>query len=116
MPLGISVGERGEAKEGFALLRGYPVLLADLNSPPAKPSISVSAVTSSGATLTSSAFSDPDGDAHTASQWQFALASDPTFSSPVYDSGEDAVNLEELVASGVLSPGTDYIARVRHKD
>ena len=83
---------------------------------PSQPTIVASAPTASGVTLTSSAYSDPDGNPHLSSQWQIAEAADTSFASPVYDSGEDAVNLEELVVAGVLDPETDYIARVRHRE
>jgi PKD repeat protein len=66
--------------------------------------------------LQSSAFSDPDyGDAHAASQWQITrMLGD--YSSPVFDSGVDAVHLTEInIASGVLSSHS-YYWRVRYED
>ena len=51
-------------------------------------------------------------DESTAVQWQVALASDPTFSSPVYDSGEVAVSTTHQVATP-LDASTAYIWHVR---
>lgn len=66
--------------------------------------------------LAASSFLDPDaGSTHAASQWQVALATDPTFSSPVYDSGVTGANLTSVVATGLL-PAVSYIARVRYRD
>ncbi len=48
----------------------------------------------------------------TATQWQAALVSDPTFSSPVYDSGEVAPATSHQVATP-LEGTTEYLWRVR---
>jgi len=68
-------------------------------------------------TLTSSAFSDPDaGDTHAASQWQVTTTSSD-YSSPVFDSGTDTVNLTSItIPSGTLDNATTYYWRVRHQD
>lgn len=67
-------------------------------------------------TLTSSAFSDNDvGDTHAASQWQISTTSG-NYSSTVFDSGEDAVNLTSITVSPALSAGTTYYWHVKHKD
>ena len=68
-------------------------------------------------TLQSAPFSDTDpGDTHSASQWQVRLANG-TYTSPVYDSGIDAVNLTSLtVTAGVLDHSADYYWHVKHQD
>lgn len=82
---------------------------------PATPSIvSVTELYSTSCTLNGSAFSDPDGDGHEASQWQVDLQTGD-FSSPVKDSGETATYLTNYPVTG-LTKETDYKARVRYKD
>jgi titin len=68
-------------------------------------------------TLKSSAFSDPDvGDTHAASQWQ-TTTTPGDYSSPIFDSGADAANLESIaIPSGTLSESTTYYWRARHQD
>lgn len=86
------------------------------NSPPNTPTISAGTPTSSGVTLTGSAFSDPDvGDTHAASQWQVTTSADTNYLSPVISTGDDATNKTSYAASG-LSASTGYIARARYKD
>jgi len=55
--------------------------------------------------------------AQAGAQWQIDEYGDD-FSSPVWDSGDDAVNLLSITLSEVdrLNPNTQYIWRVRHKD
>jgi len=68
-------------------------------------------------TLYSSAFEvDGGADTHAASQWQVRAAAG-SYDAPDWDSGEDAVNLEEVqVPAGVLAEGqTTYYWRCRHK-
>lgn len=68
-------------------------------------------------TLYSSAFAVHGGaDTHAASQWQIR-AQGGTYTTPVYDSGDDAVNLESVqVPAGLLQDGQQtYYARARHK-
>ena len=65
-------------------------------------------------TLTADAFSDPDGDEHSNSQWQVDIATHD-FSTPVFDSGADSTNLTSITVSG-LSPNTYYKWRVRYQD
>lgn len=69
-------------------------------------------------TLTASAFSDNDaGSSHSASQWLIRNLSDPTYSSPVYDSGTDTTNKTSLtVPSSELSKNAVYYWKVRYKD
>jgi len=64
-------------------------------------------------TLQSSAFSDPDGDSHTASQWQ--IATDSQFTNMVYNPGVDTSNLIQI---DITSPNHNatYYWRVRHQD
>lgn len=96
---------------GFWVEDGAPA-----NTPPDTPTISAGAAGSTSVALTSSAFADDDaGDTHASSQWQVAEDADTTFSAPVYDSGEDFVNLTSASGSG-LTAETAYRARVRHRD
>lgn len=86
------------------------------NVAPNQPTISAGTPTSSGVTLTGSAFSDSDvGDTHAASQWQVTTAADTNYLSPVISTGDDATNKTSYAASG-LTASTSYIARVRYKD
>ena len=91
------------------------------NNPPDRP---VNAAPSNGATdvsltltLQSSAFSDPDvGEPHAASQWQITTAPG-NYTSPVFDSSTDTVNLLSMtVPSGKLNGNTTYCWHVRHQD
>jgi len=68
-------------------------------------------------TLQSSAFSDPDsGDTHGASQWQIAATSG-NYTSPVYDSLTDNVNLLGFpVPADKLGYSATYYWRVRYQD
>jgi hypothetical protein len=86
------------------------------NSPPATPTVvTVSGITTSGATLTGSSFSDPDaGNTHASTQWQVDVAAGD-YSSPVFDSGEGTSNLTTGAVTG-LAASTEYQARVRYKD
>jgi hypothetical protein len=51
---------------------------------------------------------------HTASRWQVAADTDPTFAAPVYDSGEIGDLLEHVVATP-LDEGVSYLWRVQFK-
>ena len=84
-------------------------------NPPATPTVTAGSITTTGVTLTGSAFSDPDSDTHAASQWQVATSADTGYSSPVISTGDDATHLTSYAATG-LAPGTAYRARVRYKD
>ena len=65
--------------------------------------------------LQSSAFSDPEGDAHAASQWQITIKPG-NYSTPVFDSKKDADNLTSInIPMGTLSYSTIYYWRVRHR-
>ena len=66
--------------------------------------------------LSAGAFDDPEGDAHAASRWQVTVTPGD-YSSPVWDSGVDPVNLTSVsVPGGVLSQGVTYYWRVSHQD
>jgi hypothetical protein len=52
---------------------------------------------------------------HINSQWQVTLSTDPGFSSPEFDSGDDPVNLESIVVPTTLATATIYLWRVRHE-
>jgi PKD repeat protein len=65
--------------------------------------------------LRSSAFSDPDGDIHSASQWQIRTSTGD-YSSPVYDSDASSSLTQIAIPSGILSYNTTYYWRVRHQD
>lgn len=84
------------------------------NDPPDTPTLTVDEAREDEADLSGSAFSDPDGDNHAASQWQVDVAGGD-FSTPVFDSGRDVTNLLSITATG-LTAETDYIARVRYED
>jgi putative nucleotidyltransferase with HDIG domain len=68
-------------------------------------------------TLEASDFSDPDaGDSQVAAQWQVTSVSGD-YSSPVYDSGSDNINLTEIaLPSRIISESTTYYWRVRYQD
>lgn len=84
------------------------------NQPPEKPEITnVDGITDTEAVLHGSPYSDPENDPHEASHWQVDRGTGD-FSSPVFDSGEDASNLTSIRVSG-LSQGAEYKARVRYK-
>ena len=66
-------------------------------------------------TLVSSAFSDNDNlDTHMASQWQVATTPGD-YSSPVFDSGTDSLNLDNITLPS-LNYSTTYYWRVAHQD
>ena len=65
-------------------------------------------------TIQSSAFNDPDGDAHIATQWQVFNSSG---NGVIWDSGEDAVNkTSRSVPAGYLANSATYRWQVRYKD
>ena len=67
-------------------------------------------------TLRSSAFSDPDGDNHAASQWQITTTPGD-YSAPIFLSPELTSDLiQAAVDSGRLTGNTTYYWQVRHKD
>ncbi len=67
-------------------------------------------------TLTSSSFADSDpGDSHKATRWQ--VATDSVFNDLVWDyTDTDSDKTSEAVASGRLSPSTEYYWRMQHQD
>jgi Leucine-rich repeat (LRR) protein len=91
-----------------------------LNQPPSQPTNTSPIDEATDISLTpllqSSAFSDPEGDIHAASQWQISSTSED-YSSPVFDSGEDTANLTQIIIpSGKLEYSTGYYWRVRYQD
>lgn len=82
---------------------------------PDAPVCTVEDITAYGATLISSAFSDPNLDsAHAASRWQVDQVGGD-FSAPLVDSGRDEVNLLSFAVSGI-EPASNFIGRVQHED
>jgi hypothetical protein len=79
------------------------------------PAVGEELKTPDGITLISSAFSTEGGeDTHTQSQWQ--IASDPGFTSIVYDSGVTGADLiNHIVPDGTIPRGNTYYWRVRHQ-
>ncbi len=81
---------------------------------PAKPTGSTSNITSDGARLTLSAFSDPNaGETHLASRYQ--VATDEEFTDIIYDSGYDATDLLFQDVAGLPS-STPLWWRGLHRD
>ncbi len=67
-------------------------------------------------TLKSSPFADPDGDSHTASQWQ-VTATAGSYAGALFDSDTDPVDLTQItLPPGTLSSSATYHWRVRHLD
>jgi uncharacterized repeat protein (TIGR01451 family) len=88
-------------------------------TPPNTPTnISPSSATCVGlpVTLTASAFSDLVSEHQDAAQWQIR-ASAGEYSDPVFDSGTDTVNLNQItIALDMLSDSSSYCWRVRYQD
>lgn len=82
---------------------------------PDTPTLFFDNATTTAVTMHTSAFVGGSSSTHSASQWEIALSSDPTFTSPIYDPGDDATNLTSITVTG-LDPSTSYLARTRHKD
>jgi hypothetical protein len=111
--------------ESYSILRPQiegrgVVVLYDVNTFPSQPTntspIDEAADISLTPLLQSSAFSDPEGDAHVASQWQISNTSGD-YSSPVFDSQRDTDNLTSItISSGSLGYSTTYYWRVRYQD
>jgi PKD repeat protein len=91
------------------------------NESPSQPSNSLPANGATGISLTpalqSSSFDDSDDDdTHAASQWQITSISH-NYSSSVYDSGRDTLNLTGItVPLGTLQAAKTYYWHVRHQD
>jgi len=69
--------------------------------------------------LVASDFSDPGvGDTHAASQWQVReFSSAPDYSTTVFDSGADAMNLTSIaISAAILNYNTTYSWRVRYQN
>lgn len=97
------------------------VTVVDVNDPPHKPD---NLYPTDGEVdiyftprLEASAFSDPDdGDVHHASRWQVTAISGD-YSSPIFDSGDDTVNLSSISMSpGILTCEATYYWRVKYQD
>jgi hypothetical protein len=86
------------------------------NQEPDTPSISqVAQDNNVPVVLRASTFVDDDSwSTHESSEWQIALYSDTSFTSPVYDSGIVSTALERIVVS--LQANRRYRARVRYQD
>lgn len=108
----------GQLGQGDTTDRSTPVAVdGGCAAPPATPSNTAPMVgtTSALPTLTSSAYSDPNGDAHAASQWQVRTDSG-TYATPFADSGESTTALTSWTLSTSLTAGTKYWFQVRYKD
>ena len=100
----------------LVLLPVEPVLAAAPDQPSNVAPTNGATGASINLTLKSSAFSDSDsGDTHAASQWQITTTSG-NYSSPVFDSFTDSVNLTSIKVSPSLDYSTDYYWHVRHRD
>lgn len=103
----------------YATMFGVELEPGATNTQPNQPTVSVTDVRARSVDLAMSAFSDPDGgDTHAGSRWQIDVAAGD-FSSPVWDSGDDASNLTSFSRAGSfvpLSPSTAYKARGAQKD
>ena len=66
-------------------------------------------------TLTASSYSDPEGDGHSASQWQITTVQGD-YSSPIWDSGETTPTTSISILPNILTYSTTYYWRVRYKD
>lgn len=94
-----------------------PTITEGGGNPPDQPTAQAPAwIAGTEASLQSSTYSELDGDAHVSSDWQVDV-SGGDFSTPVWESLDDATNLESiLIPAGTLSRDTEYIYRVRHTD
>ena len=97
-----------EASTCYNDMTGLADMSQESNSPPDQPMNvfppdGAHDISRSGGTFMSSAFSDPDGDEHFASEWQVTRVYLPPSS------------LTEMVVAG-LAPGTAYFWHVRHQD
>jgi hypothetical protein len=94
------------------------------NAVPSQPHITSSgSATDHTPTITASAYADPDGDAHTLSDWR--VFQDDMLSEQVVDlpgsAGLEAVDLDsgfmgDLAGASSLAPTTQYWAQVRYRD
>lgn len=122
--------QRGSST-GEYVAANFSVVDATAVNPPNQPSIaskSGDACTKVSVVLNASSFTDPDATSvHQKSQWQIALASDPSFSAPIFDSGATSSYLTAITVSpavGTWTPNTNpglnalttYLARVRFQD
>lgn len=71
-------------------------------------------VASGAVPLAASAYSDPDGDVHAASQWQVRTNAG-TYASPLWDSGVTTTSLTNATTASIAGDGT-YWFRVRYRD
>ena len=104
---------------GYDGASGMLTVTADFNNAPTAPTLinpeNESANQGLTPTLQASAYFDPDGNAHTNSQWQIDDNGD--FSSCVWDSGDGAAAaITTMVPAGKLGYGKTYFWRVRYKD
>lgn len=85
------------------------------NSPLHGAIVNINPIPTPGPNLTSSAFFDPDGQAHVSSQWQ--VDNDPLFGSVDYDSGFIGDLTTHLIPMAVgLFDNNTYYWRVRYQD
>ena len=93
--------------------RMWKWLTGELVSPPAQPTITATVESQTQVTLDGTPFLSGQGGPHLASQWQVALVADTTFSSPVYDSGQDSNYLVSKEVYNLLAD-VQYICRLRY--
>jgi hypothetical protein len=92
------------------------VEVEEATTAPATPTVTVTLERETSVDATTSAFSAGEGGSHTDTQWQITTAADTGFASPVYNPGDDAVNLTSITEAGSLIAATDYLIRARHKE
>jgi len=121
----LQVGVKAAAIGTSEILRTSEIwIVVDYTPPPNQPPATPTNISPANGTpnqsltptLSASAYSDPDNDPQSASQWQITTTSG-NYSSPVFDSGENATNLTSIaVPASVLAWDTTYYWHVRYKD
>lgn len=113
--IGAGGGGTGWNTAGGAGIAGALIVRYAIGLPPDAPTITISGVTTTGAHLAGSAYFSPEGAPQQAARWQVTLASDPTFSAPVVDTGWTGAYLSAFDVAG-LADGIPYLARAAYSD